>query len=110
MRLEGRRQRRQEGWFWSPPPPSLPTDYAAQGHSGVGALYTASPFWGGGVKLVLLVGLSLHAPGPGTTHLQAEAGERGFSPSLLWSESEESRAKGLRPLGSLVSGLVIGLD
>lgn len=33
-----------------------------------------------------------------------------ISPSLLWSESEESRAKGLRPLGSLVSGLVIGLD
>lgn len=27
---------------------------AAQGHSPVGALYTASPFWGGGVKLALV--------------------------------------------------------
>lgn len=51
---------------------------AAQGHSPVGALYTASPFWGGGVKLAL-VGLSLRAPGPGTTHLQAEAGETHLS-------------------------------
>lgn len=39
-----------------------------------------------------------------------EAGDKGFSLSVPWSESRESWAKGLRPLGSQVSGQAIGLD